>query len=54
MATVQSEGSYINSSHSPQIIPVITTGGSDDSDTTDNKMVKSQGSNNQKNAEKSS
>ena len=54
MATVQSEGSYINSSNSPQIIPVITTGGSDDSDTTDNKMVKSQGSNRQKNAEKSS
>ena len=54
MATVQSEGAYINNSHSPQIIPVITTGGSDDSDTVANKSNSSITDNSQTNVEPNS
>ena len=54
MATVQSEGTYINNSHSPQIIPVITTGGSDDNDTSANKNNSSIADNSQPNVEPSS
>ena len=54
MATVQSEGTYANSSHSPQIIPVITTGGSDDSDTVVNKKNNSKVDNSPTNVEPTS